>query len=1271
MLRRIGRLIFKLIPLWSWHICVYGSLAVLLLVGSLILGLRYWILPNIESYRGDLERALTRATGQRIAIGELSADWEGLRPQFSLGQVVVYDDAGRPALELGRIDNSLSWLSLLVLEPRFYSMEIHRPHLEVRRARDGTVSVAGIQLRGNQDGKGLADWVIRQRQVTVTGASVEWIDEQREAPALALSDVTLRLQNEFFRHRFALTGVGPADIAGPIDLRGDLVGRSLANLAEWQGQIYVRLDSVDLAPWRQWLDVPIEIAHGRGGVRAWVDVGQQRPTAITADLRLVEVRTRLAPDLEELELASLAGRINWRGWGGGFEVSARGLKGVAVAGHSFESEDFSLRRTYAQGTKPARTEVKATTLDLDALAHLIEHLPIDSGLRAELKRYGPRGKLYELSSKWTGAWAADQYELKTRFENLAFHPVERLPGWRGVTGSVDFNEKGGTLTLASNGLHVELPKVFPEPLVLEHVTGQLRWSGAPGRPIDFRLGELKFSNSDLAGSVSGSYRSVPGQPGTIDLTGALTRADASNAGRYLPFVIGKATREWVQSSVLAGRSSDVKLRIKGDLADFPFDQPGKGVFEVTAKARDGVLDYADGWPRIEQLAADLHFSGKRMEIRGATGRILGAQIARVQAVIPDLIVLDEILELSGEAEGPTAEFTRFIAQSPVAGMIEHATEGIEPQGAGRLSLRMTLPLRRIKDTRMAGSYLFQNNRLRVHPDLPPLEQVTGRIEFTESSARAQGIAAQLYGGPVLINLSQQDGASVVTASGRASVDALKPSLNLPFANELGGSMEWRGSIQVRGKNTDFTVESDLRGVLSTLPAPLGKSAADALPLRLERRVLGDERDRVDIALGNVLNARILRRQEAKSFVVERAAVGLGADPPPAEAPGIALRGVLSSLDLDRWRTLARPAGSAASFPPVSSMDLKLGVLEVLGRRFHEVAINARQQGGNWQARVSGRELAGDIDWRAQGKGQLVARLKRLSLPVAVERVGTAPPESERTRVEYPALDVVVEDFQHKGRSLGHLQLQAVPDGRSWQIQQLQVRSPEGTLSADGSWHWQAQVPRTEMSFKVEVSDIGKFLARMGYPEGVRGGTAQLSGKLGWLGAPQDMDMPSLAGSMSVEAAKGQFAKLEPGIGKLLSILSLQALPRRVALDFKDVFSEGFAFDSIAGQVTVQGGIASTEGFRINGSSARVSMSGEVDLGRETQKLRVRVVPSVGDSVATVTALLGGPVAGIGVFLAQRLLNDPLGQLVAYDYSVTGTWSDPTVVKLGVNHAEPS
>ena len=146
MLGRIGRLLFKLIPLWSWRLCFYGIVAALILTCGLVLGLRYWVLPNVESYRGDLEAALTRATGQRIAIGAISAEWQELRPSFSLGAVTVYDKSGRAALTLDHVDSTLSWLSLLYLEPRFYSLEIKHPELTVRRLADGRIAVAGVAV---------------------------------------------------------------------------------------------------------------------------------------------------------------------------------------------------------------------------------------------------------------------------------------------------------------------------------------------------------------------------------------------------------------------------------------------------------------------------------------------------------------------------------------------------------------------------------------------------------------------------------------------------------------------------------------------------------------------------------------------------------------------------------------------------------------------------------------------------------------------------------------------------------------------------------------------------------------------------------------------------------------------------------------------------------------------------------------------------------------------------------------------------------------------
>ena len=1268
MLGRVGRVLFQLIPLWSWRLCFYSSAAALLLAGALVLGMRYWALPNIEAYRGDLETALSKATGQRITIGRVSGDWLEWRPHVALGEVTVYDKDGRAALTLDRIDHTLSWLSLVFLEPRFYSIEINDPELTVRRLEDGRILVAGIDAGKTQGGGGLSDWLLRQREVIIRRATITWIDEKLKAPELSLQQVTLRLQNDFNRHRFGLRALAPQQLAGPLDVRGDFHGGSVRQTREWDGRLFAQLDYADLAAWKQWLPMPFSIGRGTGALRVWLDVADDRVTGILADVRLADVHAQLGDGLHPLELGTLSGRVGWRGWRQGYELFAQQLVVQANDHAPLPSAEVRLRRTFARSDKPASGELTANELELAPLARIAHQLPIEAELRAALGRYAVKGSIHGLVARWSGDWPPAKYDVKAGFSNLGVNESGAIPGVSSLSGTIEANEKRGTLRIVNQGTHLGLSKLFAQPLRFDELNGQVSWTIA-GDEYDIRLTALNFANADLAGTLQGSYRMSGAGPGIADLTGSLSRADVRHLADYLPLTMNKATRDWLAASLVSGQASDVKLRLKGDLADFPFERQNKGIFEVKLRGKGGVLDYATGWPRIENIEADLAFVANRMEIRSSAASIMGAQLSRVTAVIADLTRGEEMLEVSGEAEAPTADFLRFIGESPVAGMTDRFTAGMQAEGRGRLALKLALPLRSLKDARVTGSYQFANNQLRVDPDLPPLEQVNGRLEFTEAAVRGTGIAAQLFGGAASFNVNTQGGAVVVGASGRANLDSRR-TVDNPLLNALSGSTDWRSSITVRGKQADFTFESSMVGVTSSLPPPLAKSSADELPLRFQRQVKSAQRDQIDWSWGGVINGSAVRRREGANAVVESVAVGLNAPPPEPEGAGIHVRGALSALDIDRWRSVLRKAGTnEMTLPPLAGMDLKVGALDVLGRRFHDFNIGGREQAGVWRTKVAARELSGDLTWQSQGKGRLIARLTKLVLPQMLERIdsGTAGATAPS---DYPALDIVVDDFQYKSKALGRLELLAVPEGRDWRIERLQVSNADGNFAADGHWQWQERTPRTQLNVKLDVNDMGKFLLRMGYPEGVRGNNARLNGTLSWSGAPQDIDLPSLGGQVSIDTGRGQFVKLDPGMGKLLSILSLQALPRRIGLDFKDVFSDGFTFDDIRGVVTLQKGVATTDGFRINGSAARVSMSGEVDFAHETQKLKVRVTPSLGDSVATVTTLLGGPVAGIGVFLAQKLLNDPFGQLVAYDYSVTGTWTDPNVTKIQVERIIP-
>ncbi len=1277
MLRRIGRVLFKHIPLWTWRVFSYAVFGASLLVGGSILALRYWLLPNIGTYHAQIERALGDATGHRVLIGTLEGDWVGLRPHLALRDVRILNAAGEPAIALDRVENTLSWLSLLHWEPRFHAIRIHQPHLSVRRDAAGTVSIAGIAMNDSAPSGGLSDWILRQREIVVRDARIDWTDEKLAAPELNLTGVTLRLYNEGDQHRFGLRAEPPAAVAKPLDVRGDLNGRTVRDLARWEGTFFVQVDYVDLAAWRKWIPLPIELPQGYGAVRMWVDVAGEQVKQVTADLRLAEVRTRLAADLPELDLAALAGRISWRSWSQGFELSTRQLTLTTQGGTALQPVDFHLRRLHGDGTKPARGELSANALDLEPLATFADHLPLDGSLREELRRFDPRGSVYDLAVKWTGGWPVDTYQARARFEKLGIEAQGLIPGFKNAHGTLEASETKGTLTLADKRVVASLPRVFTEPLVFEQLAAQVTWTHGGGA-YDVRLANVSFANGDVAGTLQGAYQSVPGGSGVIDLTGVLTRADARHLARYLPLVVGSNTREWLASAIRAGQSNDVRLRLKGDLAKFPFVDGRDGIFQVTARATGGVVEYAQGWPRIEGAAVDLAFTGARMEIRASQAGILGARLARVRAAIADMRPASPLLEISGEAEGPTSEFLRYIAESPVNAMTGRFTEGMQAQGRGRLALNLEIPLGDRPSSRVSGNYQFVGNQLLVDPGTPPLEQVNGRLEFSESSVRLVGITTAMFGGQATISgATQADGSVRISAQGRANIDALRKSTpDTPLIQHFTGAADWQGTLTLRNKLAEFVVESGMQGVGTDLPPPFAKAPGDTVPLRLERRLSGPQQDSIQLAWGSNVSAHFVRRAEGRGMVVERGAVGLGTPAPSPERPGLWVAGTLPTLDLDQWRAVfaAGARADTGSFPAVASLDLRFGSVDLFGRRFHDVGLKGREQSGRWVASLVSREANGEVSWRGQGRGQLVLRMKNLTIPAPLARaVPLAGPSTPEQPNDYPGLDAVVEDFRHKDRALGRLEVLAVPDGRGLRIERLRLASPDAVLAADGAWQWSTREPRTHMNIRLDVSDIGRYFARMGYPEGIRGGTARLEGPVSWAGAPQEIDIPTLSGTLMLEATKGQFLKLDPGIGKLLSILSLQALPRRIALDFKDVFSEGFTFDEIIGALKIQRGVASADTLRINGSSAKIAMSGDVDLTRETQKLKVRVIPSVGDSVSTVTTLLGGPVAGIGMFLAQRLLNDPFGQLAAHEYLVTGTWTDPQVSKFAspdATRAEP-
>jgi len=320
----------------------------------------------------------------------------------------------------------------------------------------------------------------------------------------------------------------------------------------------------------------------------------------------------------------------------------------------------------------------------------------------------------------------------------------------------------------------------------------------------------------------------------------------------------------------------------------------------------------------------------------------------------------------------------------------------------------------------------------------------------------------------------------------------------------------------------------------------------------------------------------------------------------------------------------------------------------------------------WIANVSAKELAGEIAWRPEGRGRIVARLKHFSLPEATP----GKPEGAPAR-DLPALDIIADSLIVNDNNFGRLELVAVNQALDWNIEKLVLTGPESTLTVtEGVWQGQALRPSVNLKkISFQVSDVGKYLERLGYPRTVQRGTAELTGNLSWAGNPQSIDYPTLSGHLDFKAYKGQFLKAEPGAARLIGVLSMQSW---VTLDFRELFGRGFAFDLVECSVNITNGTMTTKDFKMRGPSAQVQMDGQVDLVNETQDLHARVEPSVGNSISSIVAVVVNPIWGLGAFILDKILKNPFGQALTFEYRVTGTWEKPVPerLKAEVRGADP-
>lgn len=1243
---------------WLLYLVAAGVLVLVLLAVVARL-----LLPLVPRYQDDIRARVSEATGYDIESSRISASWQLAGPQLSFHDVRLSRD-GEVLLAARELSAGLSILRLLRdWQPSLGRVTLRGAAIEVERRADGTWLFqrhALADLLPRRPPGSRPRMVVRLEDIDIGFRDFE---RTRQPLVLKLERLRARIDEDAFDAELRLRP--PAGM-------GRTLALAISMPAVWPvtGGLPERLD---LRLSGTALELPALIGLVTGGVpalgSATTDVVLQASVRagilqqLEGDIGLRDVA--IGTDGAGGRYQRITAHLRFARDDGGWQAAVEQLH-VHRKGQNSPPAEIAVSRRAGDGAAAERWSVRTTFLRLDDLFPLVEAALRDSEFAHRLPRT-LSGDLRDVEGEFAGG-GAPAYWLRGSFERLTAMSANGDLAVRGLSGSVTADTSGGRVEIDSRDAGIGLAQWFSEELGASVLSGLFVWHSEPaGLRLQGDEVVLRTPGIDILSHLELRFPADGTSP-LIDLQARATAGDARGVLRYLPLRrFPPSVTGWLERAIVAGRVPRAKAEFRGPLAAFPYE-PGEGVFKVVFDLEDGVLDYADKWPRIEDLDAEVVFDGLGMYSVRNSGRIGKLRLGDFEVRIEDL--RKGLLSLQGSTQSGLDTVFDFLRTTPVADTLGDTLRRVTAGGPVSAGLHLVLPIPQPHDYRLDMRFDVHDGRLGLQQVPVDLKKLRGHLELQNTRLSATGLQGVMLGAPVQVELRPGEAGAAISHvavfSGSTPVTRVGATFSLPLREYFSGQLDWQAEVRVpavqAGIPLSMTLRSDLNGVASTLPPPLAKSIGQAWPAVLELSF--PKENVIDIA-GHLQPplawaARLVAAKDG--WRVARGALhagGLEARLPAAD--GVALSGRVGDVWLSDWLALGDGKTGGRRLEEIyREASLQIGRLIVAGQVFPEVGLSVRREPAHWAIAVNSANAEGNITVPfGLDKEALQLDMRRLWLLESLSE-GRGDPDPRHL----PAAGIHIADAALGKRHLGRLDMTVVKTADGLEAPHIVSQGRSFRLEGEGAWRVAAAGSpgqSTSLRMELEGSDVADLLGELGFDPVLTGKKARLSSDLLWSGGPAADFLNRASGRISIGFESGQVLDIEPGSGRILGLLSVMALPRRLALDFRDVFNKGLAYDAIAGDFRVGAGSAYTCNLGLTGPAADIAIIGRTDFAHEDYDQLAVVRPQVSNVLTVGGAVLGGPVGGVTMLLISQLFRKPLGTLGESYYRVSGSWDKPEVL----------
>ena len=1227
------------------HLLFWGLISI-----ALSLNVVRFFLTEFDDYQSQLAEKVRETTHLPIRIGKISSRMRHFSPALVLEDISFESDNPqlKPAIQLDEVEIGINLLQLLLSGDPVSSswVTLVRAKIEAIRNPDGSIAIKGMP---NDNVQPL--WLLQGHQYQIVDSDISVLDLKNNGELINFKNLDLVLKNHQQDHEIHLITSLPEHYGESLRVSALLQG-NLFETNHLQGQIYiegVNLQGPALA--KDNLPAELKLSSGSGDIRLWSDWQDSQPIKITGYIQAQQIRLNNAQGAA-LSLDTLEGNITWLQQQGGWRLGADNIDIVANRQRWVDGEVYLGRNQQNDWSLLIRK------LDLQALAQLapifIKEPQYSDWLAAQ-----PNGLLTDFA----GFWQADgqKYALRGNFSQLGNQAFKVLPHLQGLSGQISGTEAGGRLDLTSADVLVDASAQFRNPLTIKLLLGSIDWRQQADAWL-IRSKHLALNSPDFQTDTD-FMLSIPKTSGspTLDLRCRFDNFnDISKIPAYLPAkIMDKNAINWLDQAFIAGQIGQGELIVRGNLADFPFVH-GQGQFDTLFNIDKAEIEFNPDWPHLYEVNTDLHFTGEDLLIAVHHAESKEVEVKQVIGKITGLATSTHV-QINGQLQSKIQDALLYLQKTPLHGNVDPLLKILDFDSQTRIDLDLDIPFfENMPVYARVASYLENASLTLIQPQLK-VSNINGVLNFTENQVSSK-LTAKALGYPLQAQLSSDAAATHLKISGSSTVANLEKQFSF-LKNELAtGAFNYQAEVTVPQdikQATTLEITSNLQGVSIVGEDFLSKSAEVQKALRLNFQFENRNLLPLQIQYGNELGMALLIDTEQNRLYSGHLLLGgnkIDTDPQAGlnievRQPEFKLSQAFSSLSAvdKRW-------------PALREFALDTGQLIWQGQNLGAMRCRFQHNNQAWQGNIDSEMAKGHLEIADQNTGNEPIKLNMDTLNLSAMSVLNFN-AAEQVITSLPLLEIDSRQVMWRSVNLGKLKLQTERMSNGVHFKKIKFSDAGKDIEFTADWVKQLSGSTTLLNGSLNMNGFGEFLAELGYGDDIKETHAELNFTGGWNAAPQQFALEKLNGQLQIKLSNGRIASIEPGLGRLLGLISMEQWAKRLSLDFSDIYRQGLAFDRISGDFKITNGIAYTDNLLIDAVAAKMKVSGSANLIDKTLNHQVAVIPKSSDALP----IAGTIMDGVAQIITYAVTNDyKEGYFFGSAYRISGRWGDITVTPVADN-----